>query len=268
MQLRGSRDRVCDHMFVRTIAGRRLAVTGWVATVGLLVLIGPGAVRPAGAGSLTIGAGSTVQLGDAVLNMGCNDLRIEPAGMLEAQASTIRLAGNWDNGGHFDPGTGTVVLEDGCGPPETTRVAGSSTFFDLQILTSMGKTVRLEAGATQTILGNLGLMGMPGHLLMLRSTMPGHKAFLDLAATATQHVDYVDVADNGATGRLVALGPPAAYHSIDSGNTMGWFFVVKGTAPVASRYGIAGLVVGLLAVAGLRLRRARPAARGAAVVSE
>jgi len=66
-----------------------LAVAACAAMVAALVLIGPGAVLPAEAGSLTIGAGSTMQLGDALVNMGCNDLIVAPGGTLDAQASTL-----------------------------------------------------------------------------------------------------------------------------------------------------------------------------------
>jgi len=82
---------------------------------------GPGAVRPAAAGSLTIGAGSTVQLGDGLLNMGCNDLIVEPEGTLQAQAGTIASVGVFDNQGTFAPGTGTVLL---CSEPSPPRGPG------------------------------------------------------------------------------------------------------------------------------------------------
>lgn len=78
-----------------------------------------GATR-AGASGLTIGAGSTVKLGDALQELGCNDLRIAPGGTLLAQSSTIRLGGDFDNQGTFDPGTGTVVFEAGCNVPTNT----------------------------------------------------------------------------------------------------------------------------------------------------
>jgi len=225
-----------------------LTVALCTATAVLLVLTGLGAATPAGATGLSIGAGSTVQLGDALLALGCNDLLIEPAGTLQAQASTIRLAGNWDNRGTFDAGTGTVLLEDGCGAPEIASVLGSNTFFDLRIITSTGKTVRFEAGVTQRILDGLRLMGAPGELLVIRSSIPGQKAFLDLAPTASELIDYVDVAGTGATGRLLAPGPAAAHHSIDSGNTTGWFFVPAASAPVVSGIGLAALVLLLLGV--------------------
>jgi len=235
---------------------RQLA--GW--TVALVVALGstvPGVVRPAAAGSLQIGAGSTVQLGNALLALGCNDLHIEPAGTLEAQASTIALAGNWDNRGTFDPGTGTVRVEDGCAMPETSVIGGSNTFFDLLVMTSTGKTVRFQAGATQTILDHLTLMGMPGNLLMIRSTMAGEQAFLDLAPTGSQQIAYVDVADNAATGQTLAPGSPGLRQSINSGDTTGWFFTLAGAAPVASGIGLVGLVVVLLGVGGTALRRSR-----------
>lgn len=245
-----------------------LAVALCTATASLLLLTGPGAARPAGAAGLSIGAGSTMQLGNALLALGCNDLHIEPTGTLEAQASTIALAGNWDNRGTFDPGTGTVRVEDGCSVPETSDIGGSNTFFALVVTTSSGKKVRFQAGATQTILDHLTLMGAPGNLLMIRSSMPGEQAFLDLAPAGSQEIDYVDVADNAASGRLLAPGSAARYHSIDSGNTTGWFFTLAGAAPVASGIGLVGLAVGLLGVGGTALRRSRPQASTFTALSE
>jgi hypothetical protein len=187
----------------------RFGVVTGAVTVALFLLLGPGAAALAEASGLTIGAGSMVQLGNAVLALGCNDLHIEPAGTLDAQASTIELAGNCNNRGTFDPGTGTVRVEDGCALPETSVIGGSNTFFDLVVATSAGKTVRFPAGATQTILDHLTLMGALGNLLKIRSTVAGGQTFMDLAPTGPQQIDYVDVADTGATGRPFAPGPPS-----------------------------------------------------------
>lgn len=244
-----------------------LAVALCTATVALLLLTGLGAATPAGATGLSIGAGSTMQLGNALLALGCNDLHIEPTGTLQAQASTIELAGNWDNRGTFDPGTGTVLFEDGC-VPNLSSIGENNSFFDLQIITSTGKTVRFQAGATQTILDHLTLMGAPGNRLVIRSSMPGQRAFLDLAPAGSQQIDYVDVADNAASGRSLAPGSAAAHHSVDSGDTTGWFVVFQGAVPVASGVALWGLVVLLLAVGGTTLRRARAVRSGSTGVSE
>jgi hypothetical protein len=222
---------------------------------GLVLVMAIGLATRAGASGLSIGGGSTVRLGDALLALGCNDLLIQAAGTLQAQASTIRLAGRWDNRGTFDAGTGTVLFEDGC-VPNLSSIGGNNTFFDLQIVTSTGQTVEFEAGTTQTVLDGLTLMGAPGDLLVIRSSVPGQRAFLDLGPGASQFIDYVDVADNAATGQLLAPGPAAKTHSIDSGNTAGWFFVAPAAAPVVSGIGLAGAVLLLLAVARTGLRRA------------
>ena len=173
------------------------------ALASLLVLLVIVRATAAGASGLTIGGSSTVKLGDALLNLGCNDLLIQSAGTLQAQASTIRLAGNWDNQGTFDPGTGTVVFEDGC-IPNLSSIAGGNTFFKLQIMTSTGKTVDFDAGATQIVLDALKLQGTAGNLLVLRSSNPGQQAFVKLEPGGSQNIDYVDVADNGATGQTLA----------------------------------------------------------------
>jgi hypothetical protein len=188
---------------------------------GLLVLLaGVGGATPASASGLRIGGSSTVKLGDALLKLGCNDLHIQSAGTLQAQASTIRIGGNWDNQGTFDAGTGTVIFEDGC-VPNMSSIAGSNTFFALQTMTSAGKTVDLEAAVTQTVLDALTLLGTVGNLLVLRSSMPGQQAFLTLQPGGSQNIDYVDVADIGATGQTLVAGA----NSVDSGNTTNWSFL-------------------------------------------
>jgi len=232
-----------------------LAAAGCAVTAVLLVLTGPGAAAPVGATGLSIGAGSTMQLGDALLSLGCNDLHIEPTGTLQAQASTIELAGNWDNRGTFDAGTGTVLLDDGCGTPEIASVLGSNTFFDLRATTSTGKTVQFAAGATQTVLDGLTLMGAPGNRLVIRSTIPGQQAFLNLVPSASQLIDYINVADNGATGQVLVMNPPEAAHSIDAGNTTRWFFAGKPSVPALSAGALGLLFTGLSAVGLWRLRR-------------
>jgi len=95
------------------------ALSGVIFVGVLVLLIAVGGATRAGASGLSIGAGSTVKLGDALLALGCNDLLIEAGGTLQAQASTIRLGGTFDNQGTFDPGTGTVVFEQGCGATPT-----------------------------------------------------------------------------------------------------------------------------------------------------
>jgi len=75
-----------------------------VFTGVLVLLIGAGGATRVGASGLSIGALSTVRLGDALLKLECNDLLIQSAGTLQAQASTIRLGGDWDNQGTFDAG--------------------------------------------------------------------------------------------------------------------------------------------------------------------
>ena len=83
----------------------------------------------------------------------------------------------------------------------------------------------LEAAATQTVLDALKLLGSAGNLLILRSSTPGQQAFLKLQPGGSQTIDYVDVADNGATGQTLAAGG----NSTDSGNTTNWSFGTSNT---------------------------------------
>lgn len=226
----------------------------------LVLLTAVGGETPAGASGLIIGGGSTVKLGDALLKLGCNDLLIQAAGTLQAQASTIRIAGNWNNQGTFDAGTGTVVFEDGC-VPNRSSITGSNTFFDLTVLTSSGKTVQFQATATQTVLDALTLQGTAGNLLVIRSSNPGQQAFLNLEPGGSQNIFNVDVADNGATGQVLA----ARAHSVDSGNTTRWSFVTSlAPAPALSGIGKLVAIVVLLLVAGARMALRRGSWRAGA----
>jgi hypothetical protein len=85
---------------------------------------------------LTVGAGSRVSLGNATVDLNCNDLVIEgggavnaqgalldtsrhltiqPAGLLEGGSSTIRLSGTWTNDGTFIVAQSSVRFYTGCG---------------------------------------------------------------------------------------------------------------------------------------------------------
>jgi hypothetical protein len=75
------------------------------------------------------------------------------------------------------------------------------------------------------VLDALMLQGAAGNLLVLRSSMTGQQAFLKLDPGGSQSIDYVDVADIGATGQTLA-----AANSVDSGNTTGWSLVTSASA--------------------------------------
>jgi hypothetical protein len=174
---------------------------------------------------LTVGAGTSFDLGTAALNLGCADLSVEgtmsagtvgfdqarhvtigATGVLNGGSATLEVAGDWDNGsgGAFNAGTSSVNLVDGCGV-STSTILGSTTFASLTLTTATGKTYRLEAGSTQTIGAALSIAGTAGDLLLLRSTSAGSEATLDVEGSAT--IDFVDVQDLHASPNPIVFGP-------------------------------------------------------------
>jgi hypothetical protein len=204
--------------------------------IGLLLL---GVATPSLAGSLSVGAGSTLDLGTGSLDLGCADLdvagtltagtqgftsardvAIQPGGTLNANSATLTLAGDWDNAGTFNRGTSTLQMTDGCALLGGV-VTGNTTFANLSINTTSAKQVNFTAGSTQSVTGQLSLFGAVGNLLQLRSTVNGSAAFLNV--TGGSSVNFLDVDDINATpGNDIAVG----YNSVKGPNTPGWLFGV------------------------------------------
>ena len=194
----------------------RLATGTTLAALVVLVKVAAGA-------TVTIGVGSSLDLGTGLLDLGCADLTvagtlsagtvgfsaardvtIEPAGVLNANSATLEVAGDWDNTGTFNAGTSSVSFVDGCGVSLAT-LSGGTSFSTLTLTTATGKTYQLEAGSTQTIGTALSLSGTAGNLLTLRSTSPGSAATLDVQGSGTG--DFLNVADLHFTPIPIVFGP-------------------------------------------------------------
>ena len=123
----------------------------------------------ASAEGLSIGSGSTFSLGSGTLDLGCGDLGVNGSfnansgtvnevrdvtiaggGVLNGGSGALNVTRNWSNGGSFTPETSVVNLVDECSASHAT-ISGSSSFDTLSVTSSVGKTVRVEAGSTQTI---------------------------------------------------------------------------------------------------------------------
>jgi hypothetical protein len=205
----------------------------------------------ASAGQLGVGSGASVDLGTGSLNLGCADLTvtgtfsggsvgfasardvtIDPSGIVNGNAATLEVAGDWDNAGTFNSGTSTVALVDGCGLSSAV-IAGDTTFASLDLTTTSGKLYSFTAASTQTITTALNLLGAAGNLLTIRSTVGGSEAFIDLQGS--HDADYVDAEDNDATaGNTIFLGE----NSVKGSNTPGWL-----VAPVVPVFGVLGLAL-------------------------
>ncbi len=195
-----------------------------------LVLVLAGVPVASHAQGLAVGAGTSVDLGSATVDLGCADLfvnglllagtsthtqisnvTIGGSGTLNLESGALVVTRTWDNalGGSFVSGSGTVTLTSGCGWT-TTEVYGSSSFFDL-VLTAPaeGRDFRLASGTTQTVTGQLTITGSGGaQPLVLRSTLGGSEAFLDAQGGMT--IDHADVQDLHGGAQALVFGPNSA----------------------------------------------------------
>lgn len=212
---------------------------------------------------LNVGAGSSIDFGDAVVEMGCTDLvvsgtanttasqitgiddvSIGAGGAFNGGSAQLSLSGDFANAGSFSGGSGSVLIVDGCGKAQS-RISGQSSFNNLSITTATGKEAIFEAGKTTTVAGTLTLNGAPANLLKIRSSTPPAPALL--AATTSQSIQYVDVADNRAVGAVIAPGLPGGFNSIASGKVYRWFRfdeygdLIKVPVPTLSQWGILAL---------------------------
>lgn len=231
-------------------------------------------LTPPAQAQLTVGTGGSVDLGGGSANLGCTDLvvngamhignatlasvrNVDFAGTLDGGSGSLLFSGDWNPGGNFLAGTGTVTNQDGCSI-STSRIGGNGNFYTFIAIATTPRRLVFASGTTQTIVHELGLVGHAGALLTLRSDTQGQFASLALANGAAQNIGYVDVADNKAIGQPLAPGTPAQYNSIDSGNTQGWFS--KFVDPVAKvvptpTLSIWGLLILAALSVGIGLRR-------------
>jgi hypothetical protein len=205
---------------------------GLAAAASFIVL---GLAAPASAGNVTVGSGSTLDLGSANLDLGeaglniagtfaagtatvdqARDVSIQPGGTLNGESATLNVCGDWSNSGTFNAGSGSVNFVDGCGLTLAV-ISGNTTFAGLSMTTATAKEYRFTAGSTQTVTGLLSLLGSAGNLLQIRSTLDGSEAFLNVQGGSS--ADFVDIQDIAAAGgNSIVLGP----NSVKGTNTPGW----------------------------------------------
>ncbi|HVN37470.1 MAG TPA: hypothetical protein VMW19_04765 [Myxococcota bacterium] len=219
---------------------------------------------PALAGNVTVGAGSSLDLGTGSLALGCADLdvlgtltagtvgftqgrdvTVTPSGVMNGNSATLQLSGDWDNTGSFVPGTSSVRITDGCGLLSDV-VNGSTTFHDFQLSSTSGKQVSFAAGSTQTVAGAFTVSGATGNLLKLRSSVGGTVAFVNVQGSGiANHVDIADI--SAAPGNDI----PISGDSVKGPNTPGW--VLVGAVPLLPPLAAALLLGALLLIARRRL---------------
>ncbi len=233
----------------RTAAAAALALVTTCVASGAQVTVGNGSSLDLGAGSLDLGCADLTVAGTfSAGTIGFTEARnvtIEPTGLLNGDSATLETTGDWDGAATFVAGTSTVQLVDGCGLASAI-VSGDTTFANLEMTTTSGFLYRFTSGSTQTVTGAFTLLGTEGNLLTIRSTLDGSAAFLNVQGSGSG--DFVDVQDSDASaGKPITLGP----NSVKRSNTPGWLRVAP--VPALGALGLTLLAVSLLA-SGLRLR--------------
>ena len=116
--------------------------------------------------NLVIDSSGSVALGSDLSLTGSLTIN---TGNLTAGSYTIRVSGNWINHGSFTAGTSTVEFVDNS---QESQIEGNNSFYKLR-LQEAGKTLRFEAGSTQTILagGSFIVRGSSTERINLRSSV-------------------------------------------------------------------------------------------------
>ena len=127
----------------------------------------------------------------------------------------------------FTHSNGTVILA-----PNTLSsitVSGESTFYNLTAQNLTGKTIKFEAGKTQTINGKLTLSGASStNKLLLCSSSNNSPWTIKCTGTNNHQIQYVDIKDSSNTSNT-SNTPTTAYNlfainSTDNGNNTNWNF--------------------------------------------
>jgi hypothetical protein len=189
-------------------------------------------------GTITVGAGGSLSLAGGAMDLGCTDMTVagnlqvgsapitsvhnvtiqagtSPDGTLDGGSGSITLAGNWSNNGTFIPGTSSVFFVDDSGCATSSTLSGNTTFYNLSLVSSLGKAYTFTSGTTQAILNALTIQG-----IQITSGVPGSPGFINLAPGGTQNISHVGVSDNWATGQPLA---PLLTNEGGTGNSRGWF---------------------------------------------
>lgn len=193
--------------------------------------------------AITVPAGGSLSLAGGAMDLGCTDMTVAgnlqlgsapvtnvrnvtiqagtpPDGTLDGGSGSITLAGNWSNSGTFIPGTSSVLFVDNPGCATSSTLGGDTTFYNLSLVSNLGKTYTFPPGTTQTTLRALTIQGTLATPIQVISGVPGSSGYIDLAAGGTQNISHVGVSDNWATGQPLA---PLLTNEGGTGNAHGWF---------------------------------------------
>lgn len=135
-------------------------------------------------------------------------------GTFNAEASNITASSGWTHsGGTFNSGTSTVNLAG-----SSFSIANNNNFYNLTYAPPSGGTLLFSAGTTQTITHTLTITGTSGHLVALKSSLPGTQWQINPSGSA--NLSYLNVSDsNNTSGSLLVPS-----NSTSGGNNTNWDF--------------------------------------------
>ena len=249
-----------------------------IRVCAVVLLVWPSFLPSAFSQTLAIQSGSSLNLGSGTLDLGCGDMMVTGSlaigsgtarelrdvdisgGNFTVGSGSVFLSGDWVNLGSFAAGTGSINVVDGCGRA-VSRLAGNSDFYQLAVTSGSGRTLEPEAGSIQTFANRLTLRGSAANLLQIRSSQPGSSSFFQLAASGTQDIFAVDVADNDASGgQTLVPRPPADAGSVDAGSNSNWFVpLAQGAVAILTLPAPALLLLALLLILMAMKFRPKPA---------
>src|SRR3989338_5657112 len=135
-------------------------------------------------GSTTVEAQNEVRLtGDLTVR---GDLIIREGTTFKAQDATLTISKDWVNQGVFQADSSLVQFVG----PQVSTIYGDNTFNDLTVI-EPGKTVNMEAGRTQEIVGVLTLRGSSGNLLNIQSNNSSIPASINILGTYS--IDFINL---------------------------------------------------------------------------
>lgn len=170
-------------------------------------------------GCTDINVGGSLQVDSATISS-VRNVTIQAGGTLDGGSGSITIAGNWSDSGTFIPGTSSVFFVDNPACAPSSALSGNTSFYNLSLISSLGKVYTLTPGSTQTILNGLTIQGTLANPIQITSGNPGRPGFVNLASGGTQNISHVGVSDNWATGQPFA---PLLTNEGGTGNSRGWF---------------------------------------------
>jgi len=178
-----------------------------------------------------IHAGTGVLSVADTLSLTGNFSNLDGAGNVDITNRTVNVGGNWSwgNSGSLLSNFSLVVFDG-----SSQSITGNTSFYSLTKSVSSADTLTFQAGSTQIMAGVLTLKGTSGHLLSLRSSVPGTQWIINPQGFRT--VCFLDVQDSFNINAN-ALTPVS---SNDSGDNVNWAFASPASPAIMGIHGGSG----------------------------